>query len=190
MNFKKLRKFFVPAVALALIINANTSKKDSYEGVFLWSGVYSGMTPRQVKKVLGGDVECMKIDEEPYCKRRNPSVPLGGEKAVAGVKFQNKKVSEVVLLVINANECNGVFDEEKCLDGLKHRDRETIRSVKNTLTSKYGPQVALSVDQNWLKYRNRTFIDYGWLVDGALIEVVYQERGLWYVRYTEDKTAL
>ena len=148
LEFKKYRKFFLPAIALALIVNANMNRNSSDSiGTDLWGGVRMGMSEKQLRKTLGKSMKC-RTEPEPYqylSHCTNPArVPVGNEKAVMHVTLHNGKVDHLTIGVNYSNACSHnrySTSSSACKEQLEQRDRRNFAKIERTLNSKYGKEL-------------------------------------------------
>ena len=186
MEFKKYRKFLVPAVALALIVNANMNRNSSDSlGIDLWGGVRMGMSEKQLRKTLGKSIEC-KPETEPgyqhirYCHNPVP-IPVAYEKAYINIELHHGKV-EILSIGINYREksCPGIdyFSPSACRRELEIRDRRNFAEITKVLNSKYGKELEV---KSSLSSNGKAWI----APNGVQIEILWPYEGSWVLRYSK-----
>ena len=63
-------------------------------GVKLWEGIHTGMSVKELKNKLGGDITCKKKAYfnweklDMYCQRLNPEISIGESSFIINVRFK------------------------------------------------------------------------------------------------------
>ena len=151
IGHKLINKFLQnPIIDQNAINQAVNTQKSLAINTELWNGIYVGMNKSQVKKTLGGDVECYEDEVLPlikrliYCQRNYPLIPLGNEKVIPVVLFEQDLddeiplggAIEVQLHLPNYSDNGCAIKSPTSSDRIKHyRYGDFVRSM---LTQKYG----------------------------------------------------
>lgn len=192
IGYKLINKFLQdPIIDQNAINQALNSKKSLAINTELWNGIYVGMNKSQVKKTLGGDVECVEgYGFSPRirlinCKRNFPTIPLGNKQVIPVVLFEqdlNQEIplggaKEVQLHLPNYSDNGCAIKSPTSSDRIEHYKYGDY--IKSLLTQKYG-QGTLN------QYRTATVFT----GNKIKIELLNWSIGCWNLRYKYDNSNL
>ncbi len=157
-------------------------------GVELWEGIHTGMSVKELKNKLGGDITCKKKAYfnweklDMYCQRLNPKISIGESSFIINVRFKgdvnnpSKQEMQDLTLVSNDHFYCPDRNYENCEKSSYQydRDQKRLKTIRDNFDRKYG------------KYRLNKWEAPYWYGEDKMIELGYDSPGLFWIKYMVD----